>query len=237
MTRYSGIDNRDGLYRPSNRLENARLTDIKSYDPAAIHKLLGGALEGKEDLVIKFALKHNLNPAVFAAVIAHEASKGHSSAAWRKNNFTGICGNGPPVTFSSVEKGLDEGAKLLAQYIKGGRDTIAKIQEKYAPTEGATNDPTRLNKYWQKGVAGYLATLMNGNERFDTSSSMLAMAHVPLPIPRPTRDSFVQPAAYEAHAREVDGTGLRNPSPRSYEQRQAVTFYDHLPGRSFTPFG
>ncbi len=87
----------------------------------------GGALEGKEDLVVEIAEKYELEPEFFAAIICLESARGTSNLAVNHNNFGGVTGTGDAgsvrtssgykfASYSSVEVGLDAMAKNLASY-------------------------------------------------------------------------------------------------------------------------
>jgi len=113
----------------------------------------GGILENKADLVIKIAKKNKIPSSLFMSIIASESSWGKTPNATVYKNPLSLMGAGPLKSFSTIEEGLDVGAKnLFDLYISQGLDTPEKIGPKYAPV-GATNDPTNLNSNWVTNVS------------------------------------------------------------------------------------
>lgn len=122
----------------------------------AINKTFAGTpLENKADAIIAAAKKHNIDPALFAAVIAHETGKGTSSALRNKNNPGGIM---DPKTnlkqtmrFNDLEEGLDYSAHILKRNYDRASGNLERLRDRYAPI-GASNDPNNLNRHWLGGV-------------------------------------------------------------------------------------
>lgn len=115
---------------------------------------MGGRLTGYSDAFMKAGEKYNINPALLAAIAAHETGNGTSNALASKNNVGGMMNpkGGGLMTFGSIEEGIDAMARNLQKnYFSQGLDTVEEIQRKYAPI-GAGNDPTNLNKNWVNGV-------------------------------------------------------------------------------------
>lgn len=108
----------------------------------------GGALEGKSEKMVKIAKKNKIPPKLFMAIVASESEWGKGANATKQKNPLSLMGAGPLRNFSSIEDGLDAGAKNLYDlYISEGLTTPKKIGPKYAPV-GAGNDPTDLNSNW-----------------------------------------------------------------------------------------
>lgn len=121
-------------------------------------------LSGRGDIYAAAGAKYGVDPALLAAISAHETGNGTSSAAKNKFNVGGMMrtdGNGL-MTFGSLEEGVDKMASNLKRnYIDKGLTTIEQIQKKYAPN-GAANDPNGLNNYWVSGVSKYYKMFSGG---------------------------------------------------------------------------
>ncbi|WMZ54905.1 CHAP domain-containing protein [Staphylococcus pseudintermedius] len=127
----------------------------------------GGALEGKSEQIQKIAKKYNVPPKLFMAIIASESQWGKGLNATKQKNPLSVMGAGTihsdHAKFDTIEKGLEAGAKNLDElYISKGLTTPEKIGPKYAPTVGATNDPTGMNKNWIPTVKSIMSTLGDG---------------------------------------------------------------------------
>lgn len=127
----------------------------------------GGALEGKSEQIQKIAKKYNVPPKLFMAIIASESQWGKGLNATKQKNPLSVMGAGTihsdHAKFDTIEKGLEAGAKNLDElYISQGLTTPEKIGPKYAPTVGATNDPTGMNKNWIPTVKSIMSTLGDG---------------------------------------------------------------------------
>ncbi|WP_270921477.1 CHAP domain-containing protein [Staphylococcus saprophyticus] len=127
----------------------------------------GGALEGKSEQIQKIAKKHNVPPKLFMAIIASESQWGKGVNATKQKNPLSVMGagtiNSDHAKFDTIEKGLEAGAKNLDElYISKGLTTPEKIGPKYAPTEGATNDPTGMNNSWIPTVKSIMSSLGDG---------------------------------------------------------------------------
>ncbi|WP_433912049.1 CHAP domain-containing protein (plasmid) [Staphylococcus sp. LKG4-2] len=127
----------------------------------------GGALEGKSEQIQKIAKKHNVPPKLFMAIIASESQWGKGVNATKQKNPLSVMGAGTihsdHAKFDTIEKGLEAGAKNLDElYISKGLTTPEKIGPKYAPTEGATNDPTGMNNSWIPTVKSIMSSLGDG---------------------------------------------------------------------------
>lgn len=73
---------------------------------------------------------------------------------------------GPPRRFDSVDDCVDFMAgrlKTAKYYVRGGNKTVAKIQKSYCPI-GASNDPTKLNKYWTNGVVASMNKILDAGK-------------------------------------------------------------------------
>ncbi|HHQ5093680.1 CHAP domain-containing protein [Staphylococcus shinii] len=127
----------------------------------------GGALEGKTEKIQEIAKKHNVPPKLFMAIIANESQWGKGENATKQKNPLSVMGSGTihsdHAKFDTIEKGLEAGAKNLDElYISKGLTTPEKIGPKYAPTEGATNDPTGMNNSWIPTVKSIMSSLGDG---------------------------------------------------------------------------
>ena len=105
------------------------------------------------------AQKHNVDPALLAAISKLESGHGTSSNFRNHNNPSGTMDPASdwkrPVTFPSVQAGLEYTAKNLSNnYIAQGRTTIQTIGDKYCPI-GAANDPNGTNKNWVPTVTKF----------------------------------------------------------------------------------
>lgn len=128
----------------------------------------GGALEGKTEKMIDIAKKNNVPPKLFVAITASESQWGKGPNATDQKNPLSVMGSGTihsdHARFDSIEKGLEAGAKNLDDlYISKGLTTPEKIGPKYAPTVGATNDPTGMNNNWIPTVKSIMSSL-GGNK-------------------------------------------------------------------------
>lgn len=131
----------------------------------------GGALEGKGKKMVKIAKKNKIPPKLFMAIVASESQWGKGANATSQKNPLSIMGAGPLRQFSTIEEGLDEGAKNLYDlYISKGLDTPKKIGPKYAPV-GASNDPTDLNSNWIPTVSKIMKSFSGKDAKCSTSSS------------------------------------------------------------------
>ena len=160
----------------------------------------GGALEGKSDEMVKIAKKHNVPPKLFIAITASESQWGKGANATKQKNPLSVMGGGTihDTGYSSIEEGLEAGAKNLDKlYISKGLTTPEKIGPKYAPTEGATNDPTGMNKRWIPTVKSIMKTLgdKGGDVKVDCSNrggsnSGSDLKGVDGKFPKPDKDKF-----------------------------------------------
>ena len=128
----------------------------------------GGALEGKSEQIQKIAQKHNVPPKLFMAIIASESQWGKGLNATKQKNPLSVMGAGTihsaHANFDTIEDGLEAGAKNLDElYISKGLTTPEKIGPKYAPTVGATNDPTGMNSNWIPTVKSIMSSLGDGD--------------------------------------------------------------------------
>lgn len=127
----------------------------------------GGALENKTDDLVKIAKKYDIPPKLFVAIVAHESLWGRGANATVQKNPFSLMGSGTihskHATYETLDKGLEAGAKNLKDlYISKGLTTPEKIGPKYAPTVGATNDPTGINNNWIPTVNSIMSSLGDG---------------------------------------------------------------------------
>lgn len=117
-----------------------------------------GALKGKAGMVVETALANNLDPKLFAAIIAHETGRGTSSAIRNYNNPAGIMDPASKWTklkrFETLSDGLDYSAKNLRRRMDQVGGDLEKLAKVYAPI-GAENDPNNLNANWLTGVSKF----------------------------------------------------------------------------------
>lgn len=127
--------------------------------------VLGGKLKGTESMFAKYGKKYGVDPALAMAIAQWETGRGTSKMVNQKNNVGGMYDsrNKTFFTFDSIEQGIESMIRNLQKnYISQGLKTIAQIQKKYAPTTGATNDPTGLNNNWTRGVSSMLNEVKKG---------------------------------------------------------------------------
>ncbi|HDL0548069.1 CHAP domain-containing protein [Staphylococcus aureus] len=134
----------------------------------------GGELEGKSDKIVEIAKKNKIPQNLFMAIIASESMWGKGENATIQKNPLSVMGTKSihDSTYSSVEEGLNDGAKNLYDlYISKGLTTPKKIGAKYAPI-GASNDPTNMNARWVPTVTKIMSSLSEGNSsvKVDCSS-------------------------------------------------------------------
>ncbi|EIK02862.1 transfer complex protein TraG [Staphylococcus aureus M0094] len=132
----------------------------------------GGALEGKAEDLQKIAKKHDVPPTLFVAIVSSESQWGKGANATKQKNPLSVMGAGTihDSAYPTIDKGLEAGAKNLNElYISEGLTTPEKIGPKYAPTEGATNDPDGMNNAWIPTVKSIMKDL--GGEKAKTSCS------------------------------------------------------------------
>ncbi|WP_235855323.1 CHAP domain-containing protein [Mammaliicoccus lentus] len=147
--------------------------DVKKFKKEFEKNAKGGALEGKTDKIIEIADKEKVPPLLMAAIIAHESSWGKAANATKQKNPMSVMGSATihDTQFDTIEDGMKEGAKnLYSGYIKKGLDTPKKIQPKYAPTEGATNDPEGSNNNWLPTVESIMKSI-GGESNLKSSST------------------------------------------------------------------
>ncbi len=126
----------------------------------------GGELEGKSDKIVEIAKKNKIPPNLFMAIIASESMWGKGENATIQKNPLSVMGTKSihDSTYSSVEAGLEDGAKNLYDlYISEGLTTPQKIGPKYAPI-GASNDPKNMNARWVPTVTKIMNSLSDGNK-------------------------------------------------------------------------
>ncbi len=123
-----------------------------------------GVFDGKTDVFIETAKRHNIDPVLLIAIALHETGYGTSNAVIKKNNPGGIMM--PPSyselrAYPSLDAGIEDMAKnLYDNYIAIGLVTIPQIGTKYAPI-GADNDPTGSNANWVPSITN-IATQLGG---------------------------------------------------------------------------
>lgn len=145
---YSAITVDEGLYDWSDVVTAEQLRAV-----------FGGALTGLENIILKYAIAYQVNPALMAAVAMHETGNGTSAAAndGRYNIFGYMNPKDPSklMVFVSYEECVKKAISNLSRnYINAGLRTVASIRQKYAPP-GASNDARNLNQYWVNGVSDY----------------------------------------------------------------------------------
>lgn len=158
----------------------------------------GGALEGKSKEMVKIAKKHDVPPKLFIAITASESQWGKGANATKQKNPLSVMGAGTihDTGYSSIEDGLEAGAKNLNKlYISEGLTTPEKIGPKYAPTEGATNDPSGMNKRWIPTVKSIMKSLgdKGGDVKVDCSSrggTGKSLKGIDGDLPKPDKDKF-----------------------------------------------
>jgi hypothetical protein len=127
--------------------------------PEEINQVLDGKLTGMGEAIVRAGQKHNIDPALLAAVAIHETGNGTSKAANEKNNVAGMMGKNGLKSYASVEESIMDMARNLSKnYLGEGLSSISQIGAKYAPI-GAANDPTNLNNHWVTGVTRFLNQL------------------------------------------------------------------------------
>jgi flagellum-specific peptidoglycan hydrolase FlgJ len=145
-------------------LETKNITNSLSFADIPVEHLnsmLGGKLKNTAHHFIEAGKKYNLHPALLAAISIHETGNGTSRAVKEKFNVAGMMTKQGLKTYSSIEESIfDMARNLRKNYLDQGKDTIAKIGEKYAPV-GAANDPTNLNIHWVKGVSNYFNKIIS----------------------------------------------------------------------------
>ncbi|NYE06757.1 hypothetical protein F4694_003537 [Bacillus niacini] len=127
--------------------------------PEKINQVLDRKLTGMGEAIVRAGQKHNIDPALLAAVAIHETGNGTSKAANEKNNVAGMMGKNGLKSYASVEESIMDMARNLSKnYLGEGLSSISQIGAKYAPI-GAANDPTNLNNHWVTGVTRFLNQL------------------------------------------------------------------------------
>ena len=114
-----------------------------------------GALKGKAGAIVETALRNNVDPKLFAAVIAHETGRGTSNLVKSYNNPAGIMDPKhkwmKPMVFRTLQDGLEYSAKNLGRRLDETGGNMEGLQKAYAPLN-APNDPKGLNRNWLQGV-------------------------------------------------------------------------------------
>lgn len=137
-------------------------TDMRfdSYVTAAVlNKHLIKGLTGKGPMLVAVCQKHNVDPALVAAITKLETGHGTSSFFLNYNNPGGLMdpktGSKTPLKFATLEAGYERMVSNLAKnYIDIGLNTIPKIGAKYCPV-GAANDPNGTNSHWVPTVTDF----------------------------------------------------------------------------------
>lgn len=108
----------------------------------------GTPLEGQWDTVRAAAEKRGVDPALVAAVMAHETGNGKNV---RYNNPGGLMdpatGSETKMKFDSIEKGIDRTVGAIAKNLDRAGGDLSGLAKIYAPV-GAANDPRGLNNQW-----------------------------------------------------------------------------------------
>lgn len=147
--------------------------DMKKFKSVYEKNGKGGAFDGKSEKILEIADKEHVPPLLMAAIVAHESQWGKGVNATKQKNPMSVMGSATihDTGYDTIEEGLKAGAKnLYSNYIKKGLDTPKKIQPKYAPTEGATNDPEGSNNNWLPTVNSIMKSI-GGESEMKSSSS------------------------------------------------------------------
>src|SRR5699024_5405621 len=124
----------------------------KDWDSYFKHEDKSGVFSEYGDDIVEIAEEKGIDPVLFGAIALHETAYGTSSGVVDKNNPGGLM---DPATnmqslqrFSTLREGLEAMAAILYnRIIEDGFVMLDKYGEIIAPY-GASNDPTKLNKYW-----------------------------------------------------------------------------------------
>ncbi|GGA47194.1 secretion protein [Kroppenstedtia guangzhouensis] len=136
-------------------------SDSKRLSPERLDKKLKnkGVFKGKGKVFIDAGERHGVDPILVAAIAMHETGNGTSDEVRDLNNPGGLREKNGPMSFSSLDEGIDRmTSNLYRLYIKLGLTTPEKIGPKYAPV-GAENDPLGLNKHWVTGIKAQMKQL------------------------------------------------------------------------------
>jgi TP901 family phage tail tape measure protein len=186
----------------------------KSTSYSTYSGVLGGKLKGTESMFAKYGKKYGVDPALAMAIAQWETGRGTSKMVNQKNNVGGMYDsrNKTFFTFDSIEQGIESMIRNLQKnYISQGLKTIAQIQKKYAPTTGATNDPTGLNNNWTRGVNSMLNEVKKGAKSgkvtiSSPSGNVGTGVRVPAGWNGPITAPYAQNRSYGKHeAIDIDG--------------------------------
>lgn len=135
------------------------LSCVTALDVAGIDAVLRRAqspLEGQGGRFVTEGRDRDIDPRFLVAIAAHETLlQNYAPSRLIRNPF----GIGPGWTFVSEAAAIRSAASILARYyLAEGVDTVGAIGAKWAPV-GALNDPTDLNRHWERGVGTYFAAL------------------------------------------------------------------------------
>lgn len=114
-----------------------------------INKILDGRLKNKGDVIMDASKLYHVDVFRLTAIICQETGFGTDtrSSLYSHNNVGGVF-KGPRLKhFRSVDESIYEVARILADYKDRGIETLTDIKKIYCP-DGASNDPTGLNKHW-----------------------------------------------------------------------------------------
>lgn len=115
-----------------------------------LNGMLDGKLTGQGSTFLSVGKKYGIDPNLMAAIAIHETANGKSDVLKNNNNVGGLGWNGSSYfKFDSVESSIDYLGKLLSNfYIGKGKDSISKINDKYAEDDN-----------WKNRVADYYSQL------------------------------------------------------------------------------
>ena len=128
-----------------------------------INKIVDGRLKNKGDVIMAASKLYNVDVFRLSAVICQETGFGADtrSSLYSHNNVGGVFKGNKLKHFRSVDESIYEVARILADYKDKGIETLTEIKKIYCP-DGASNDPTGLNKHWLPNALKIYNTLQEG---------------------------------------------------------------------------
>ena len=130
-----------------------KVTPLPDSRIGVLNSYLGGVLENKGDIFVKYSTVYRVDPYLVVAIAMLESNNGTSTFAVYYHNIGGLYGNsGKASTFDSVEKCIEYLCMTLrTMYYDEGLTTTEEIGPKYCPVWDP-RDTEGTNSQWSRCV-------------------------------------------------------------------------------------